>query len=89
MSPRLACWYFILNTIFCVAYFSHHLQQSGEFYWSVVAMLNNKVAVLLCLSELVSIYTAFVVSVHFIVFDTTKEGERFVRCCQQANSQQS
>lgn len=75
----LYVWLFcVLNLVAAVTYFVKHWSRQKELYWSVIALMNTKTAMILTISQVVSLYSAVVMTIHHVVFKRTKEGERFV-----------
>ena len=71
----------LVNMGVCFYYFMNHWKSQKELYWAVIALLNTKAAVVLIISQLITLYSAIVMSFHSFVFTRTKEGERFVDPC--------
>lgn len=78
MRLRYVWLFCIVNFAACGVYFFKHWNAQKELYWAIIALLNTKIALLLMLTQVVSLYTAIVMSVHQFIFTRTKEGERFV-----------
>lgn len=78
MKVRYVWLFCAANFVASIVYFLKHWNSQRELYWAIIALLNTKIALVLMLGQVVSTYTAIVMSIHQFVFTKTKEGERFV-----------
>ncbi len=86
---KLAWFYLLLSIVGSCVYFWSHWQASRELYWSIVALLNKRLSLLVILNVLVAGYVAVVMSVHQYVFGSVRESERYVGLfLTQGNSSQ-
>lgn len=88
MRPLYVWLFSISNLAASIFYFVKYWRAEKELYWAVIALLNTKTALILVISQVASTYTAVVVSIHWFVFNRTKEGERFVVLADSGNRAQ-
>lgn len=75
---KLAWLYLLVSVVGTCIFFWSHWQASRELYWSVVALLNKRLSIVLLINLLVASYVAIVITIHQYVFGAVRESERYV-----------
>lgn len=80
MSPTTKLiWLYSLGSLLSTwTYFYLHWQDSRELYWSVVALLNKRLCIVLLVNLFASAYFTIVVTIHDYVFGVARDSERLV-----------
>lgn len=85
MRLRYVWLFCVANMVAGAMYFMNYWNAQKELYWAIIALLNTKTALVLMISQVISLYSAIIMSIHRFVFTQTREGERFVIVVNQGH----